>query len=282
MIKMNWTRFSVQARSAPIPQLEGENVRSGADFQDHAVAAGTVNSSRRNQKVVMPPGGPLVHIFIGIKPGSILLRMVELPSHLFPVYIRLDAQIDTGIGRSIQEVVALVLSVSNAKLFLDVFGQRMNLQRQISPVHRVQEIEAYGEFRAESLMHSVTQKLARMLKHQIDCRNFDHHTPKLEPEGVLFGDAIKAPGIVWRFGIQATDFPHPLPSPWAWIEERNHPKRPGRSHSESGAESIAGNHLRRVGVCRIEQKIYLTQQLFLDAVRHSPIEEVAPLVAQTS
>src|SRR5437868_13288724 len=101
MIKVNGTGFSIQARSAPIPQLEGENVRSGADFQDHAVAARAVNGSGRNQEMVMAPGRPLVHIFISIKPGSILLRLTEFPFHLFPLYVRLEAQIDTGIRRSI-------------------------------------------------------------------------------------------------------------------------------------------------------------------------------------
>src|SRR4029077_15979931 len=120
----------------------------------------------------------------------------------------------------IQKVIALVLSVSNAELFLDVFRQRMNLQREVSAFHGVQEIEAYGEFRAKSRMHGISQKLARMVKNQIDCRNFEHYVSKREPDGVLFGKAIEAPCIVWRFGIEATDLPQPLPAPRTRIEER--------------------------------------------------------------
>src|SRR5712691_4529900 len=120
-----------------------------------------------------------------------------------------------------------------------------------------------------------------MLKNEVDCGNFDHYIAELEPEGVLFGNAIEAPCIVWRFGIQTTDFSHPLPTPRTRIEERNYAKRPGSSQFERGAESIAGDHLRRVGVCRIEQKINRTEQFLLNPVSDSPVEKVAPLVAQT-
>src|SRR6185437_6435733 len=43
MLQMNGARASVEAEAAPIPQLEGEDVGRGADFQNHAVAARAVD-----------------------------------------------------------------------------------------------------------------------------------------------------------------------------------------------------------------------------------------------
>src|SRR5437879_4045050 len=87
VFEMNGTRLAIQSRPAPIPELESEDVRRGADFQNHAVAAGAVNRSSWNQEVIMFACGPLVHVFLGIKRNASLLCSTKFRSHLFPVYV---------------------------------------------------------------------------------------------------------------------------------------------------------------------------------------------------
>lgn len=51
-------RQAVQTHSAPVPQLEGEDVGGRADLQHHDVRAGAVERARRDQKMIVFAGGP--------------------------------------------------------------------------------------------------------------------------------------------------------------------------------------------------------------------------------
>ena len=70
----------------------------------------------------------------------------------------------------VQKIVALILGIVHAKLILDIFGQRMNLEGKVSASHGIQEIEADGKFRAEPGIDPLSQKGTRTVKHQIHGR----------------------------------------------------------------------------------------------------------------
>src|SRR5258706_10277779 len=49
VIDMDGPRFAVKPHPTPVPQLEGEEVGCGADFQHDAARAGTVDRAAGNQ-----------------------------------------------------------------------------------------------------------------------------------------------------------------------------------------------------------------------------------------
>src|SRR6185437_555029 len=55
--QVNWTRLAVEPGPIPVPDFERKNVVSGADLEDKAIAAGTVQGAGWNQEVVMRPRG---------------------------------------------------------------------------------------------------------------------------------------------------------------------------------------------------------------------------------
>src|SRR5208283_815850 len=53
VIQVNGARLAVETEPGPVPQLECEQVRGRADFQNHGVPARAVHGSGRNEKVVV-------------------------------------------------------------------------------------------------------------------------------------------------------------------------------------------------------------------------------------
>src|SRR2546430_1676343 len=238
---MNGAWLAVEARSAPVPQLEGEDVWGGADFQNHAVTARTVNRSSRNQEMIMFACGPFVDVLLGIEPVASLLSLAEFGRHLLSIYIRLKTKVNRSIRRGIKQIVAFVLSVRNTEFFPDVFRQGMDLQRQISTLHSVQEIEADGKLCPKARVYGIAQQFARVLKHEIDRRDLNYHIAEPEAKRVFLGNAVEAPRVVWSCSIQATDFAHPLPSPRSGVEEGNNTERTSNSVLERRTECIAAD-----------------------------------------
>ena len=64
--------------SAPVPQLEGEDVRCRADLEHHAVGPGAVDGAGRDQKMVMLFSGPLVHVLQRFKRGIAFLSAGQI------------------------------------------------------------------------------------------------------------------------------------------------------------------------------------------------------------
>jgi len=66
---------------------------------------------------------------------------------------------------------------------------------------------------------------------------------------------------------------HPLPAPWAWVEEGHHAKGTTNGETEGSAEYVTANQLGGGCVVGIEQIIAPTECLFFDAVGNSPVQE---------
>ena len=78
-----------------------------------------------------------------------------------------DKQSVWRLRPGIEHVVAFVLGVMHPKMVLDVFRQRMHLEREIATAHRVQKIETNGKFIAEPRMNRLAEQLAGMREYQV-------------------------------------------------------------------------------------------------------------------
>src|SRR4029077_14168230 len=70
MFDVDGSWLAIKSHAPPIPQFESEDVRSGADLENHAVGAGAMNSTRRDEQMVMFFYRPFLHIFFSIKKNS--------------------------------------------------------------------------------------------------------------------------------------------------------------------------------------------------------------------
>ena len=79
---MDGSRAVVEAKTTPIPELEGKDVWCGADFKYDAVCARAVNGACGNEKVVVLFCRPAVNEFIGLEDAFSTLRSrrVHAPS----------------------------------------------------------------------------------------------------------------------------------------------------------------------------------------------------------
>ncbi len=64
VINVDRPRPAVQAKAAPVPQLECEDVGSRTDFQNHAVPTRTMDRTCRDKKVVMFPSREPVDVIL--------------------------------------------------------------------------------------------------------------------------------------------------------------------------------------------------------------------------
>ena len=157
VLEMDGPGLSIEAEAAPVPQLEGEDVGRGADFEHHAVFAGAMNGARRNQEMIVLAGGETVDVFLG---GEIEIRRFARARRSRSIAVAIDAflqaQIDAGAFFGVEHVVALVLGVIHAEVFADIGREGMHLKREVAAAHGVEEVEADGKLRAEACddMHS--------------------------------------------------------------------------------------------------------------------------------
>src|SRR5581483_1909828 len=224
MIEMYWPRPSVEAQAIPIPQLECEDVWCCTDLEHHAVLAGTMNRTRRNEKVIVFLCGKLIHILFRGEHVTACLGQAQIAGHLLLINSFLQTQINAGSGLGVQQIIAFVLRVMHSEFVLDVFGERMHLQRQIASTHRVEEVEANWELCAKPRMDRFPKKLLWMQKHQINRRNLDAMRAETQNNTVLLGNTVEAPGMIRRILRQIAYLLHPVPTPRAWIEVGNHAK----------------------------------------------------------
>ena len=82
---MDRARPAIQSQPPPIPELEGKDVGSRADLENHAVAPRTVNGAGGDEEVVMFTGRPRIHIFLCVEGAGASLGGPQLGSHLLPV-----------------------------------------------------------------------------------------------------------------------------------------------------------------------------------------------------
>ncbi|MBT5579676.1 MAG: hypothetical protein HOJ56_05145 [Acidimicrobiaceae bacterium] len=172
-----------------------------------------MNGSRWDQEVIVGSGRPLIDVSIGIELCAVLLGGAEVSEHRLRNCPCLHAQIDSAVGFGIEDVVALILGVVKPEVCLDVFGDRVNLKREVATAHGVQKIESDRELGPESCVHRVTQQRDRFEKDQIIRRYLDRLITEAEKQAVLLGDAVETPRVVGRVSIQPTDLLHPMPAP---------------------------------------------------------------------
>src|SRR5674476_318729 len=78
---MDGARLAVQAQAAPIPELEGEDVGGGADFQHHGISPRTMDGAGGDKEMVMLLGRPLVGVWARRERGAAALRALQVSGH---------------------------------------------------------------------------------------------------------------------------------------------------------------------------------------------------------
>src|SRR6185312_10171827 len=105
-----------------------------------------------------------------------------------------------------------------------------------------------------------------MLENEINRGNFNADISVLQDQAVFFGHAVETPGEIRFLAIQAANLAHPLATPRTRIEEWYEPERPADRSTQTGAKSLASDHLRMVRIDCVQQEINASQQQFLDSV----------------
>ena len=127
---MDRTRPAVESETPPVPHLEREDVGRRGNLQHHAVRAGTVDRAAGNEEMVVLLRGKGVDVPERVE-GTRLLARTERVGELLARDAGLLAEIDDWRrGRvGVEQVVTLVLRVVHSEYVLDVFRERMALER---------------------------------------------------------------------------------------------------------------------------------------------------------
>src|SRR5487761_330135 len=123
---------------------------------------------------------PSVDISLRGKRFPFFLGGPEFTNHCASIDVFRQTEINASTLFRVEQVIALVLRVWNAELFLNVLGERMNLQRQIAALPRIEEIETDRELSSESPVDRFAKQLVRMAKHKVHRGGFDSHIAKPE------------------------------------------------------------------------------------------------------
>ena len=209
-----------------------------------------------------------------------LLTVFQRFLEFFRLNARLAAQIDMRVGvfHRVEDVVAFVLRVVHPERVLNVLGQRMHLQAQVSAADGVQKVKANREFRAEARVNLVTQERFRFLMHQIDGGCFHNDAVHIQQEAVFLRHTIEAPCVIGLFRGKPADGLHPLPAPNAGVEIRRNAEGLRDRLFERIAVAVAGHHAGRLGVVGVQQVVNMRMQRPLMAVEDAPFDEVAALI----
>ena len=275
------TRFSVQAQAAPVPELEGEDIGRRADLKDHAAGAGAMDGARRNQVMVVLAGRNLIDILLRVEDNLTALGGTKVFDHRLAVYAFLQAQVHDSILRRVQQIITLVLGVRHPELLADELGRGMDLKAEVTPAHRVQEVEAYGEILAETRLDGLPQQLAAAQQDQILGRQFEINPIHFQQEAVLLRDAVEAPAIIGHAPVQVADFFHPLTAPGRRIEEGYDAERLTGRLVNATQEGLPADHLGLGGSIRVQPVIDPGKQTILMTVADAPVNEEPPLVLDT-
>ena len=269
-------------KPAPVPQLEGEDVGRGADFQHHGIGPGTMDGAGGDEEMVVLLGRPLVDILVRGKCGPAVLRLLQVARHGGGIDPFPQAEIDGRPGSGVQQVIALVLRVVHSEMVLDILGERMNLERKIAAAHGVQKVEPDGKLVAEPRMHFLAEQRAGLGEHQVDRGISKRTSPKPEQQAVFFGHAIEAPAIIRALRSRSqTSFIHWPPQ---GAGSKNGTTRKGRvtawrSPRRTASPSASLGSARVIGV---EHEIPFGDQRPFPAVGDAPVHEERALVLQVA
>src|SRR6185312_3316239 len=104
----------------------------------------------RNQEVVVRRGWETSDEIFVTEADLAFLRRLERFLQVRPANTRFATKIDMRAGLGIEHVIAFVLCVGHPEMLLDIARERMHLQREIAPAHRIEKIEPDREFRPEA------------------------------------------------------------------------------------------------------------------------------------
>ena len=209
---------------------------------------------------------------------SALLCLIKGINHLLRINAFFHTQIDSSIFCGIQHIVTLILCVVHTKFLLYILRQRMYLQTQISPSHRIKKVKADREFIAKTSIYRIAQQTCRISKNKINRRYFKTNVSKTEIKAVFFRNTIKAPGKIRNIAVQVTHLFHPLSAPRSRIKKRNYPKRRTGCFFQSVPYCLCCRHLRSTSYIRIEHVIPSLHQFFLKPVTDTPINKKSTFI----
>ena len=144
-----------------------------------------------DQEMVVLSGGPAIRVLLGREGQP--RRSARIPVRAI-IAVGLDAfpqaQINAGVRPGIEQVVAFVLRVVHPEMLLDVFGERMHLERKIAAAHRVEEVEPDGKLIAEPRVDRFAEQRARLVEDQIERRDLEPDVAK--PSNRLFSSGTQS------------------------------------------------------------------------------------------
>ena len=223
------------------------------------------------------PSGPFRQI--GDVPFPIPRRL-QVADHAARIDALAEAEINTGVSRCIQQVIALVLRIVHAEVLLDVLGERMDLERQVAALHRIKKVEADGEFVAEAGVYGIAQQGPRLVEHQVQRRQLQPRLAQPQQQAVFFRHAVEAPAVVDGRAVQIADFLHPLPAPGGRIEKGHHAEGPRHRMPQAATHGLAVGQLRLPRVVRVQNEVPLGDQRPFPAIADPPVDEKRTLVLQ--
>ena len=200
--------------------------------------------------------------------------------HRVAVDALLEPEVDAGVRPGIEQVVALVLRVVHPEHVLDVFGERMDLEREVAAAHRVEEIEADRELVAEARMDRLAQQRARLVRRPGRAKGSRPASRRSRAAGCSPRARSRSTSrsSARRRSRSQTSFIH-CPPHGAGIEERHHAERAASPRGAARAARVAVGQLRapRGCSCRGRNRRGRDERAF-PAVGHAPVHEEGALV----
>ena len=278
MLDIDGTRTTIKTQTSPVPQLESEDAGRSADLKHHRTGPRAVDSTCRNEEVVVLGGWPLVDKAQGIEVAARLLGSLQCRHHLLRVHSRFEAEEYGGSLFGIKQIVALVLSVNHAKRIADILRGGVFLQAEVAATHRVEEVETDGEVYAEACLYRRTQQAARLRDDQVLGRYLETHSIYREVKAVFLRHTVETPSVVGHFGIQPANLLHPLSAPRGRIEEGNQTKRSTCRLLQGATQSVPCNHLGLLWQRGIEPIVHLVDNLSFQIIAYYPVYKVSTFV----
>ena len=275
VVDMDRARTTVQSQPVPIPKLKGEIIRSGTDFQDHYIGAGTMDRAGRNQKMVMLLRGKSIDILFCRKRICSLLCFAKILFHFFRIDSILQTKIYNCTFCCIQNVVTLVLCISHSVMRADIFCQRMHLQRQILSPDCIKEIKSDRELRTESAIILHTQQLFRLIQDEIHSGDLNSNIREPQVQTVFFRHTVETPGIIVFFRGKTADLFHPLAAPDSRVKIRHQPEGPASDLSEPFADSFGEDQLWIIRDIGIQKPVDLLKYFHLSLIGKPPFDKVS-------
>ena len=266
--------LAVHSQAPPVPEFKGKDIGRRTDFQNHSAAARAVNGSGRDQEVVVLLSRDLVDELLRVKRRAALLCHLQLRDHIGDLYTLFQAQIYAGALFRVQNVIALVLRVSHAKIPMNIVCRRVHLQRQVLAADRIQKVEPYRKLRAKPGVHFGAQQRLRMTEDQVHGRHLQHCTVQVEADAVLLRHTVKAPCVVVHFRIQPAYLLHPLTAPDSGVKIRNDPERSRDLLPKHLLKEVTPDHHVVFIPVGIDEVLHLVHEGHLPLVRDAPLQKI--------